>query len=88
MFGGSDVDFIFLNYLITKFDLEKIKFISISKNIFDRLLKKNIFSYFIYFNFVNNKIFYPIEYKYKDSIYIYNGYKKGLEFRYGEKNCK
>lgn len=88
MFGGSDLDFIFLNYLINKFDLEKIKFISISKNIFDRLLKKNIFSYLIYFNLVNNKIFYPIEYKYKDSIYIYNGYKKGLEFRYGEKIYK
>ena len=35
MFGGSDVDFIFLNYLINKFDLGEINFISISNNIFD-----------------------------------------------------
>jgi hypothetical protein len=84
MFGGSDIDLNAFSFLIQKYNLLKFKFISISKNIYDRLLKKNILSFFVYFNLVDKKIFYPIEYKKKDTIYIYNGFKKGLESRYGK----
>ena len=79
MFGGSDVD----SELV--FNLNKCNFISISENIKERLHKKNIKSQLVEFNLVDNNLFFPrkIETKSK-SIFIYNGYNKGLEENYGK----
>lgn len=79
MFGGSDVD----SDLV--FKLNKCNFISISENIKDRLLNKNINSQLVEFNLVDNNLFFPRKKgKKSNSIFIYNGYNKGLEENYGK----
>lgn len=76
MFGGSDVD----SDLIYK--LNKCNFISISENIKKRLLNRN--SQLVEFNLVDNNLFFPQKNNNSESVFIYNGYNKGLEKNYGK----
>ncbi len=88
MFGGSDID-----YLIKTKQINEIKKInpkqiySISDNINKRLDELNLENTKIEFNLVDTNIFRKVS-KTGNSIYIYNGFTKGNEDKYGEETYK
>jgi hypothetical protein len=77
IFGGSEVA------NITKIKhLNDLKYISISRNIQDRLLKYNITSTLVNFNLVDHTIFKPLSFGEKSiskKIFVYNGIRKKLD---------
>ena len=87
LWGGTDCNW---NYSdrVKNFDginkIPNLYHIAISKDIQERLHLKNIESIFFDMNLVDKKLFRPVSIKGK-SIFIYNGYKKGNEFLYGNK---
>jgi len=86
MFGGSDCDnrlshrngmnvLIHLTSLLCSLEKSKFKYISISKNIHERLGEANISSSLFTLDLVNYKLFKPVK-KLGKSIYIYDGCSK------------
>lgn len=83
MFGGTDVDMKSFKYIS-----KKTTYLSISKNIFNRLKNINIISLLIDdFNLVDTNIFKKIKER-GPKIYIYSGNSKNFGERYGEKYYK
>lgn len=83
MFGGTDIDVVELNdwdKIIKKITHNGI--FSISKNIEKRLNYMNIKSLYINFNLLDKHLFKPVK-TFGDKIYIYNGYSKEQERKYG-----
>jgi hypothetical protein len=87
LWGGTDCNWNYRNR-VKNFDainkIPNLYHIAISKDIQERLHLKNIESIFFDMNLVDKKLFRPVSIKGK-SIFIYNGYKKGNEFLYGNK---
>ena len=87
LWGGTDCNWNYSDRFKNFVGINKIPnlyHIAISKDIQERLHLKNIESIFFDMNLVDKKLFRPVSIKGK-SIFIYNGYKKGNEFLYGNK---
>jgi len=86
IWGGTDCNYNYKNRIKNFNRIIKIPdlyFIAISKDIQNRLELKNIESIFLDLNLVDEKLFKPVSIK-GNSIYIYNGIKKGSENMYGK----
>jgi hypothetical protein len=86
IWGGTDCNFNYKNRFKNLKRIIKIPdlyHIAISNDIQKRLNNKNIKSIFLDLNLVDKKLFKPVSKK-GNSIFIYNGFKKGKEELYGE----
>jgi len=89
MWAGTDCDDTYSNRreILTKFKMNypDVKHISISKNIQQRLIKYGLNNIYIDLDLTDYRIFVPPTVKPVDnnSIFIYNGYNKGQEDKYG-----